>query len=212
VKDLKSDQSRMVVIAARGATGDVASAAMAAIAGYPPQSSMVLKRIAGIRIPLEQQYAPTEITGLSQQGIIPIIDPALIVGTSLHFAEGCLFTSKSELLYIDIVRVLDDIEFSLKAGLIGMVGDARITRPGLTSVKIRIEGILGRYLRDAVIDAFAVDIPVLTILTIPDALWTETDRQIVSEARGSRIVNVTVTVKYGPAVHRLIVSLKPTFA
>ena len=74
VAALKSSTSRMVMIAARGATGDAATAAMAAIAGYEPHISTVLKKVRGISMPLESQYGPTEIKGLSEQEMVPIID------------------------------------------------------------------------------------------------------------------------------------------
>jgi hypothetical protein len=121
---LRSSVSRMILIAARGAapTTDVASAAMAAIAGFEPQVSMVLKKVRGVAMPLASQFSPSEIKLLSEAGINPIIDPSLIEGTSLHFADGLTYTTDADLLFIDIVRVLDDIEFRLKAGLIGMVG------------------------------------------------------------------------------------------
>jgi hypothetical protein len=211
VDTLKSDSGRMVVVAARGATTDAATAAMAAIAGYEPHISMVLKKVRDVKMPLESQYGPSEIKGLSEAGINPIIDPALIVGESLHFAEGRTFSADLSLAYIDIVRVLDDIDFRLKAGLIGQVGDARITKMGMTQVKTQVEGILGPLKRRAVIAEFEVDIPVLNVLNIPESAWTTTDKAIVVEARANRTVDMFVTVTYGPAVHRLKVVLAPKF-
>jgi hypothetical protein len=211
VASLKSDSSRMVMIAARGATGDVAAAAMAAMAGFEPQVSVVLKRIQGIGIPIEQQYSPSEIKGLSEEQIIPIIDPALLPGEGLHFAEGRCFTTDESLLYVDVVRVLDDIDFRLKAGLVGAVGDARITKVGMTSVKVRVEGILGPLQRRAVIDGFEITIPVLDILGLPESARTPTDNAIVVEARQNRTVDLFLSVTYGPAVHRLKVTLAPKF-
>jgi hypothetical protein len=211
VTPLRSDSSRMVLVAARGATGDVATAAMAAMAGFPPQASILLKPVRGVTIPIEQQYSPSEIKALSEGNVVPIIDPALIPGESLHFAEGRCFTSNADLLYVDIVRVLDDIDFRLKAGLVGAVGDARITKPGLTALGLRTEGILGPLQRAAVIDRFTVSIPVLDILNVPESARTPTDTAIVTTARASRSVDMLVTVVYGPAVHRLKVTLAPKF-
>jgi hypothetical protein len=208
---LKSSSSRMVVVAARGSTGDAATAAMSAIAGYDPQVSVVLKKVRGFAMPVESQYSPSEIKGLSEAGIIPIIDPALIVGESLHFAEGRCFTTDASLLYIDIVRVLDDIDFRLKAGLIGAVGDARITKSGMTMLKTRVEGILGPLQRSGVIVNFNIELPVLNILSLPESTWTATDLSIVQTARANRMVDLFVTVTYGPAVHRLKVTLSPKF-
>ncbi|WP_165226773.1 hypothetical protein [Aquisphaera insulae] len=219
VSALQSSASRMVVIAARGAVsdpkagavGDVATAAMAAIAGYEPQVSTVLKRVRGVSIPKGAQYGPTEIKDLSEAGIIPLIQPALIVGGGFYFAEGRTFTTDASLLYIDIVRTLDDIDFRLKAGLIGLIGDARITKPGLILLKSQTEGILGPLQRRAVIDGFSIDIPVLNVLSIPEAARTPTDTTIVTEARANRTVDMFVSVTYGPAVHQLRVTLAPKF-
>lgn len=234
VSALKSDTSRMVMIAARGATAsrsrvvrdettgeetvteetytaDAATAAMAAIAGYDPHISLVLKKIRGFKMPLESQYSPTEIKALSEADIISIIDPDLIVGESLHFAEGRCFTTDASQLYVDIVRTLDDIDFRFKAGLIGLVGDARITKSGMTRLKASVEGILGPLKRRGVIVDFTVNIPVLAILNTPESAWAETDRTIVRTARENRTVDLWLTVTYGPAVHRLKVTLVPKF-
>ena len=211
VAALKSDSSRMVVIAARGATSDVASAAMAAMAGYEPHISLVLKRVRGVTMPKEAQFAPAEIKQLSEAGVIPLVDPSLIVGSSLHFAEGRCYTSDASLLYVDIVRTLDDIDFRLKAGLIGLVGDARITKPGLVLLKSQTEGILGPLKRRAVIDDFSIDIPALGVLSMPETAWTATERTIVTESRANRTVDMFVSITYGPAIHRLRVTLAPKF-
>jgi hypothetical protein len=211
VAGLKSDSSRMIMMAARGSTDDVATAAMAAIAGYDPQVSMVLKTIRGIKMPREGRYGPSEIKALSEEGINPVVQPSLLVGEALHFGEGRTFTTDASMLFIDIVRVLDDIDFRLKAGLIGTVGDARITRPGLVLVKARTEGILGPLQRSAEIDDYSIRIPVLDILSVPESTRTVTDTAIVVEARANRTVDMLVTITYGPAVHRLKVTLAPKF-
>lgn len=211
VANLKSDTSRMVLMASRGASEDAATASMSAIAGYAPHISLVLKKIRGITMPVEQQYSPSEIKSLSEEGVIPIIDPELIVGSSLHFSEGRTFTSDASLLYIDIVRTLDDIEFKLRAGLMGMVGDARITTAGMVRLKSRVSGILGPLKRKAVITDFSVTIPVLSALSIPEAARAATDSSIITTARANRTVELIVSVTYGPAVHHLRVTLAPKF-
>jgi len=211
VQNLKSDISRMVVVAARGATTDVATAAMAAIAGFDPQVSMVLKRIAGVSTPVQLAFTPTEIKKLSEDGIIPLIRPSLIVGDALRMAEGRLYTSDAELLYIDIVRVLDDIDFKLRAGLIGAVGDARITEFGLRSIAIRLDGILGPLKAAAVIDDYSFSIPVLNILSVPESARTAGDTAVVQNARANRSVDILVSITYGPAIHHLKVTLAPKF-
>ncbi len=208
---LQSSVSRMVVVAARGATVDAASAAMAAIAGYDPQVSMVLKPIANVTIPVASAYSPSEITALSQFNIDPLIAPALIVGGAIRFGEGRTYTTDADLLYIDIVRVLDDIDFRLKAGLIGMIGDARITKAGLRLVATRIDGILGPLVAAAEIDDYDFQIPVLDILSTPESTWSTTAAALVTTARANRQVDVLVSITYGPAVHQLVVTLAPQF-
>lgn len=215
--NLQSSVSRIVMMAARGAVGDdgkpadVATAAMAAIAGYAPATSMVLKKIRGISMPKGQQYTASEIKALSEANINPVIQPALIVGGAFCFGEGRTFTSDATLLYIDIVRTLDDIDFRLKAGLINSVGDARITRAGMSLVRTRIDGILGPLKRAATIDDYAISIPVGDILSLPESTWSATDRATVTDARANRTVDVFVSITYGPAVHHLRVTLQPKF-
>jgi hypothetical protein len=211
VDALKSTTSRMAMIAARGAEEDVATAAMAAVAGLDPSTSIVLKPILGVNMPKAKQYSPSEIKGLSESDIIAIIDPVMITGESLHFADGRLFTRNSKLLHVDLVRTLDDIEFRLKAGLIGAIGDARITRPGMTLLKTRVDGILGPLKRNAVIDDYSIEIPVLDILNTPASGWTATESAIITSARETRSVEMVLTVVYGPAVSRLLVTLVSKF-
>ncbi len=211
VSALESDVSRMIMVAGRGATTDVATAAMAAIAGYSPQTSIVLKKIRGVSIPNEQRFSPSEIIGLSNANIIPIIHPALIVGDSLHFGEGRLFTSDASLLFVDLVRVIDDVDFKLQAGLIGMIGDARITKAGLTQVKARITAILDPMVGSAELDDYHVEIPILNMLQIPEATRTAAEELQISDARANRVIDVYVTIVYGPAIHRLRVNLAVKF-
>jgi hypothetical protein len=215
---IQSSVSRMVLVAARGAmdatTGtdaDVATAAMAAIAGYQPQISPVLKPLRGITIATQQKYGPTEIKQLSNANIIPILDPALIPGEGLFFGEARCFTSFTDLLYVDIVRTLDAVEFALKANLIGSIGDARITKAGMMSVQLQTEATLGVMARNEMIAGFRVQIPVLDILSLPESTRTPAEKQIVSQARQTRSVEMTVEITYGPAVHYLLVRLAPGF-
>jgi hypothetical protein len=215
--DLLSTVGRMVVVAARGAAADdgtspdIASAAMAAIAGYAPSTSIVLKKVRGFSIPSGSQFTSTEIKALSEANVIPLIQPAMLVGGGIVFGEGRTFTSDASLLYVDIVRTLDDIDFRLKAGLILLVGDVRITRSGLTSTLVAVEGILGPLKRAAVIDEFSVQIPVLDILAIPEPVRSAADNAIVTTARANRAVDLFISITYGPAVHSLLVTLQPKF-
>ncbi|MDA0160853.1 hypothetical protein OM076_11305 [Solirubrobacter ginsenosidimutans] len=206
---LKSSTNRMVLLAARGANGDIATAGMAAVASLPPHYSVVLKKINGVTMPIPQQYAPGEIAKLAEAKVIPIIDPALIAGESLHFGDGYLFGADNQ--WIDLVRTLDDIEFRLRAGLIGLVGDARITKPGMTLLRTQVDGILGVLQRAAVIDDYLISIPVLDVLSIPEPARTATDSAILKTARENRTVDLVTTIFYGPAVSKLVLTLVAKF-
>jgi hypothetical protein len=216
----KSSAGRMILVAARGAaklegtvikTPDVAAAAASAIAGYAPQVSIALKSVSGFSIPREMRYSATDVKALSKAGITPIIDPALLTGEGLYFADARTFDSSGKPfnIFVDGVRVLDDVDFKLKAGLIGSIGDARITKSGMTLVKARTEAILERLVRDAEIDAYTTSIPVLDALNIPESTRMQVDIDLISQARQNRVVDMYVTIWYGPAVHRLIVTLNP---
>ncbi|MEQ8766299.1 MAG: hypothetical protein RL885_20460 [Planctomycetota bacterium] len=214
---LKSSEGRMVLIAARGAEADgggvaeVAAAAASAIAGQAPATSMVLKKIKGFQLPLATQFGPTEIKELSTDGIIPIIDPSLITGTSLHFAEGTTYTADETVKYIDVVRLLDDIEFRLKARLIGVIGDARITRTGLAAVIRRASAVLDQVQSSGGITSYSISIPVYEALLKPEATRTPGEAALINDSRADRLVDMTIVVVIGPAIHRLRVALKPRF-
>ncbi|MDQ3701093.1 MAG: hypothetical protein M3442_09265 [Chloroflexota bacterium] len=76
----------------------------------------MLKHVRGVSVPVASRYNGAEIKGLSEAGINPIIQPALIVGGSFNFAEGRAFTADASQLFVDRKRVLGDAEFRLKAG------------------------------------------------------------------------------------------------
>ena len=214
--DIKSDTSRMILVAGRVerdgalAVTDVAAAAMGSIAGYSPAQSILLKQVRGLSIPLERQFTPSEVVQLSEELINPIFDPELIVGEGLHFGAGRTYTTKASLIYVDIVRVLDDIEFALKAGLIGSIGNVRIDRLGMQAIKSRIDGILGRYKNRRVIDEYSIDIPLLSILEIEAAARANAAAGLVTDARLNRSVEVFLSVTYAGSVHTLDVQLTLT--
>ena len=172
---------------------------------------MVLKKLRGFNMPLSGQYGPSEIKALSADGIIPIIDPALVTGTSLHFAEGTTYTTDASLQFIDLVTLLDDVEFRLKAALIGMIGDARISRGGLAAVIRRAEGVLDRVRSSGAITGYSVIIPVYDALLKPEAARTAGEASLINTTRADRLVEMTVIIVIGPAIHRLKVALQPRF-
>lgn len=218
VAGYKSGKGRMVIVAARGAqydggaAADVAAAAAAAIAARAPETSIVLKRVEGFVLAAGSGFTPTEIKALSEAQIVPIIDPILIPGESLHFAEGTSMATNAALKYVDVVRLLDDMDFALKASLVGMIGDARITRGGLNTIRRQLEAVLDGYVNRQAITSYRIAIDVLPILDKAESSWTPAEQAAVKTARDARLVNATVIVVIGPAIHQLVISLQPTFA
>ena len=172
----------------------------------------MLKRVEGFTIAPGAGYAPGEIKALSNAQVVPIIDPLLIPGESLHFAEGTNMATNAALKYVDVVRLLDDMDFALKASLVGMIGDARITRSGLNAIRRQLEAVLDGYVNRQAITSYRIAIDILPILDKAESNWTPVERLAVKTARDARLVNATVIVVIGPAVHQLVIDLQPTFA
>jgi len=211
---LKNGAGRMILAAARVATtagkpdNDVAAAVMGTVAGYQPHISVLMKQVNEVAIPLTQQFTGTEVQQLSEVAMLPLLDPDLIAGEGLFIGSGRSYNPiDPALLYVDVVRVLDDIEFRLKAGLIGAIGNVRIDRLGMQGLRGRIDAILGPLLSARVIDSYAIDIPLLPILETEEANRSPGAVTTLTDSRTSRIVEVLLHIKYAGSVHFLDINL-----
>jgi hypothetical protein len=210
---IKSDTSRMILVAARTGTDtdgdhfDAAAATAGAVAGYPPHVSILMKQLRGLRIPLEHQFSPADIAQLSEGFVIPVIDPELIVGEGLYLGAGRAYTTDTTKLYVDIVRVLDDIEFRLKAGLIGSIGNVRIDRLGVKTLTNRIDGILSPLRSGRVIDDYSVYVPIAPTLAKEEAERSPGEATVLTDSRLSRTVEVLLSVTYAGSIHTLDIQL-----
>ncbi|WP_406375832.1 hypothetical protein OG788_39995 [Streptomyces sp. NBC_00647] len=210
---VKSDSSRMILVAARVKVDngrpafDVAAAVTGAIAGFPPHASVLMKPVREVRIPLEGQFTGSEIKELAEAFIIPVIDPELIPGEGLFLGSGRCYTTDTQRLYVDVVRVLDHIEFLLKAGLIGAIGDTRIDRLGMQGLRSRIDGILSPLVGSGIITEYTIDIPLLPILEAAEANRSPGQATTLTAARTERVVEVLLTVTYAGSVHFLDINL-----
>ncbi|MEV1289112.1 hypothetical protein [Micromonospora sp. NPDC049679] len=210
---VKSDVSRMVLAAARvPVTGgvpaaDVAAAVMGAMAGYPPHISVLMKQIRGVSVPLARQFSGSEIKQLAEQFMLPLIDPELVPGEGIFMGSGRCYTTDTSRLYVDVIRVLDDIEFRLKAGLIGTIGNVQIDRLGMQALRSRIDAILGPLATARVIAGYSTEIPLLPVLELEESLRSPGAVATLTAARTSRIVEVLLSVTYAGSVHFLDVNL-----
>ena len=122
-----------------------------------------------------------EIKGLSEAGIIPLIDPAMIVG------EACTWRRDARLppMRVCCSLILSarwTISIFVEAGLIGQIGDADY------EVWHDVSEDSGRSDSWSVVAPqcncpATVDIPVLNVLNLPGSTWSATDRAIVVDAR-----------------------------
>lgn len=210
---IKSDSGRMVLVAARVASAggtpdtDVAAAVMGTVAGYDVHISILMKQVRGVRIPVERQFRASEIKQLAEHFIVPLIDPDLVPGEGLFIGSGRAYTADTTRLYPDITRTLDHIEFLLKAGLIGSIGNVRIDRLGMQALQSRMDGILQPLLSSRVIADYAINIPLLAILEAEEAARTPGQASVLTDARTSRVVEVLLSVTYAGAVHFLDINL-----
>jgi len=210
---LKSSVSRMILVAARvGATGggpdyDVAAAGAGVIAGYNVHITALMKPVGQLSISVEKQFSPSEIKELSEVNINPIFDPALVPGEGLYLGAGRTYTTDTSKLYIDIVRVLDDIDFRLKAGMIGSIGNVRIDRLGMQTLENAIASVLSPLKRRRVITNYSIYIPLLDILAKEEAARSADESTELTNSRVDRRVEVFLSITYGPQVHVLVLSV-----
>jgi hypothetical protein len=214
---LKNGDGRMILTAARVATAggapvsDVAADVMATIAGYEPHISVLLKQVNGLSIPLPRQFTGTEVAQLAEVAMLPLLDPEYIAGEGLFLGSGRSYNpTDPSRLYVDVVRLLDDLEFRLKAGLIGAIGNVRIDRLGMEGLRTKFDSILEPLRSARVIDGYAVDIPVLPILETEEANRSPGAAATLTRSRLSRAVEVLLTVTLSGVVHFLDVRVALT--
>lgn len=202
---------RMVYVAHKS-DEDVAAAVAGTIAGYEPHVSLLLKQV---KVSSDAFTAQELISlngpetantgGPAGQGVNWLVDPPLIPGAGVYLGEGYTGNPGGK-KYIDIVRVVDDITFRLKAQLIGTIGNLRITRSGLRGLVAEMETVLEPLRRAEVIDGYEIVVPILALLDKPQP--TTVEEELIRKARTERAAEVMVRVTYAGAIHRINITLK----
>jgi hypothetical protein len=200
--DIRTD--RMFLVASKPSRDDVAAAAAGVIAGYEPQVSMLLKPI---RISMTGVFTDGDITMLDGKSVNWITSPTLIPGQSLFLGEGYTADPSANKKYIDVVRTLDDVNFRIKAALIQAIGDLRVSRSGLRSIVTLVQSVLSPLVSQEVIEDYSVHIPLLVLLDRDQATLSDDEAQQINNHRRSRVVDMTVSVVYAGAIHRLSIEL-----
>jgi hypothetical protein len=204
---------RMVYIAHRS-NDDAAAAVAGTIAGYQPAVSLVLKPV-NIQTDL---FTPTQIqtingavedstTGPTGAGVNWLTQPTLIPGGGVYMGEGYTGNPGGGKKFLDIVRVIDDVSFKLKAQLITTIGSLRISRSGLRTLISQMQVVLLPMVDSGILDEFQVHVPLLTILDKPETARTPEEQAALTLAHAERLVQVVVAVSYAAAIHRISIDL-----
>jgi len=194
--------NRMVMVAHKS-DDDAAACVAGVIGGYQPHISLLLKQV---QISMDTQFSDSEIDAFNTARINWLTDPTLIPSKGSFLGEG--YTLGADQPYIDVVRVIDDVSFNLKASLIRSIGNLRISRSGLRALVSQMTAVLQDYLQREVVDEYDVLLPLLVLLDKAPASLTDTELQQIHNARVARTVDVLVAVKYAGAIHRLNITLK----
>jgi hypothetical protein len=194
--------NRMVMIAHKS-DEDAAAAVAGVIGGQEPYISLLLKQVV---IGMDDLFSDSEIDAFNTAHVNWLTDPTLIPGKGLYMGEG--YTLGASQPYIDIVRVIDDISFKLKANLISSIGVLRIGRSGLRAVASEISAVLQPYLDDDIINSYTVFLPLLVLLDKDPASLTDVELQEIHNAQVTRTVDAIISVEYAGAIHRLNIALK----
>jgi hypothetical protein len=204
---------RMVYIAHKS-DDDAAAAVAGTIAGYEPHVSLLLKPV---NITTDV-FTPTEIqtingtvedakSGPTGQGINWLTHPTLIPGGGVFMGEGYTGNPGGGKKYIDIVRVIDDVTFRLKAQLIRTIGNLRISRAGLRTLVTQMEVVLIPLVDAGILNDFQIHVPLLTILDKDETARTDAEKAALTQAQAQRLVQLVVAVSYAAAIHRISIDL-----
>lgn len=194
--------NRMVMVAHKS-DEDAAAAVAGVIGGQEPHISLLLKQV---QVGMDNLFSDAEIDAFNTARVNWLTDPTLLPGRGLFLGEG--YTLGVDQPYIDVVRVIDDISFRLKAALIRSIGDLRISRSGLRNLTAQMSAVLEPLRLRQVIDQFDVFLPLLVLLDKAPESLTDAELQQIHDARVARTVDAIVSVNYAGAIHRLNITLK----
>ena len=196
VADIVTNE-RMVYIAHRS-DQDAAAAVAGTIAGYEPSVSLLLKPVNIVSDP----FTDAEIDALTGTGVNWLTNPALIPGHGVYLGEAYTGAPGGDKRYIDVCRLVDDLNFRLKARLIGAAGEVRITRSGLRALIAQLEAVLLPLVDADVLNSFWIEVPLLAQL--------DQDPAVRPRAEARRLVRVLIAVEYAGTVQRLTIDLTST--
>jgi hypothetical protein len=203
---------RMVYVA-HNSTQDAAAAVTGTIAGYEPSVSLLLKQVKIDSPPFKPadiialNNDETSTSGPAGRGVNWLASPSLLPGNGVFMGEGYTGDPSNGKKFIDVVRVIDDISFRLKAQLISSIGNIRISRSGLRALIAQMEAVLNPLQDAGVLNSFEIVVPVLALLDKDPATLTADEAAAIHTAEAQRLVQVATAVEYAGAVHRISITL-----
>lgn len=207
---LTASENRLFAIA-HNSDDDMAAALAGVIVKYNAWESVVLKTIAGAAQTID--FTTAQRASLVTAHVNPVIDPLYLAGEGVVLEASYVLGTESDGIYfLDVRRTIDDIVYKLKAGLTtsAVIGGLQINRAGLASLNNKVTAILQNSVNAGEFDGFTIEMPVGNALAKDAASRSPAEAALITTARTSRNVDVSVSVVYAGAIHSLDIDLKFT--
>jgi hypothetical protein len=207
---LSASEDRIFGIA-HNSDNDVAAAVAGVIVSVNPWRSITLEGVAGVS--QDASFTTAQRSALTTAQINPLIDPLFLAGTGLALESSYTMGAVADgIYYLDVRRTIDDIIYKLKANLTSpnVIGGLQINRVGMASLTNKIAGILQTAVNAGEFEDFTISIPVANALAKDSASRSPAEELLITTARTSRNVDVSLSVEYAGAIHSIDVDLKFT--
>jgi hypothetical protein len=207
---LTASEDRVFGIA-HNSDNDVAAAVAGLIVSINPWQSPILRGISGITQTAE--FTTAQRTALVAAQLNPVIDPLYLAGSGLALESAYTMGAVADGIYfLDVRRTIDDIVYKLKANLTSptVIGGLQINRVGMASLINKISGILQVAVNAGEFESFAISVPVANALAKDAASRSAAEETLITTARTTRNVDVSISVEYAGSIHSIDVDLKFT--
>lgn len=207
---LTASEDRVFGIA-HNSDNDVAAAIAGVMVSVNPWRSVILLPVQGVT--QDATFTTAQRNALTTAQINPLIDPLFLAGAGLALESAFTMGAIADgIYYLDTRRTIDDIVYKLKANLTtsAVIGGLQISRGGMASLTNKITGILQNAVNAGEFESFSISIPVANALAKDASARSPAETALITSARTSRNVDVSVGVEYAGSIHSIDVELKFT--
>ncbi|MHA1368152.1 MAG: hypothetical protein ACTSRA_00365 [Promethearchaeota archaeon] len=196
--------SERMVLLAHHSSSDIAACAAGVISYREPPTSMTLKPIVCEQT---EEYSDTDLATIVDLHIIPVTVPLYYSGNGEVMGKNFTLDGSGTRKYIDIVRTIDDVVFSLKAGLTSpkVMGNFRMNLVGMRLLYSEVAGILNYKKTQKYLDDYRINIPLLNLLERTNR--TDAETATMNQIINSLIATVEVDIIYRGALESLIINV-----